>query len=87
MIVTDATLALKHLVPTHSGAPCATLIFCDIFGRQATSSDMMVKLTPSFGWRITASHVEWEGQMMICSSSSSSLSIWLNPPEPSWTIS
>jgi hypothetical protein len=25
--------------------------------------------------------------MMICSSPSSSLSIWLNPPEPGWTIS
>jgi hypothetical protein len=28
-----------------------------------------------------------EGQMMICSSSSSSVSIWLNPPGPGWTIS
>jgi hypothetical protein len=81
-ITKDATLAPKGLVFRHSGAPCTTLIFCDVFGCQATSPNTTAKLTPAFGWRITTSHVEWEGQTMIYSSSSSSQSIWLTPLEP-----
>jgi hypothetical protein len=86
-IVKGAALAPKGLVPRHSGAPCTMLIFHDVFGCQETSPNTTAKLTPVFGWRITVSRVEQDGQMMICSSSSSSLCIWLNPPEPGWTIS
>jgi hypothetical protein len=31
------------------------------------------KPTPASGWRITTSRIEWEGQMMICSSSNATV--------------
>jgi hypothetical protein len=50
------------------------------------SQNKIAKPTPTSGWRITTSHVEREEQATICSSSNSSLSIWLNPFDHGWTI-
>jgi hypothetical protein len=61
MIAKDAALAPKGLVPRHLGAPCATLIFCDVSGSQATSPNTMAKLTQVFGWRITTTDLIWWG--------------------------
>jgi hypothetical protein len=86
-IVRDTASIPKDLVPRYLEASCTMLVFHYAFEHCATSPNTMAKATPSSGWRIIASRVEWEGQPMICSSSCSSLSIWLNPPRPGWAIS
>jgi hypothetical protein len=86
-IVRDAASVMKGLFPRYSEASCTMLVFCDAFKRRATSPNMMAKPTPASGWRIISSCVGREGQLMICSSFSSSLSIWPNPLGPGWTIS
>jgi hypothetical protein len=85
-IVRGKALALKDQDQRRFVAPCRTCGSQGAFMRQTTSSSTMVKLTPAFGWRITALYAGRAGWKMTYSSLSSSPSTYLTRLGLDWII-